>query len=278
MTFPQPDANQYMAEGQTTFRLFTPLYVGDIYESEQGAQGFAIGPNSDIAQVSIFYFLEPDQYLPVGPAVGQVAKDGSKMATLLITPDRAMIGRIDARMEDKYPQVNRPGRILIAPADLVDFSYLPETWNPTEDTLTVEQINLDVIQYLSPPSSVIPNRSDKKYTYQYLPDVLDPAGTAFLRIPAYGRKSGVFNFLNRTGGALTAVRVRGVRLSSSGAPGAVGSYEEELFSTGAFADNANDRFVFRASVDGVWDLFVICFDGLAGGAVPTTITLSDDPL
>jgi len=59
MSYPPPNPDQYALNGYKFFRLNTPLISdGDMYESQQGANGFAIGPDSDISKVNIGYFDE----------------------------------------------------------------------------------------------------------------------------------------------------------------------------------------------------------------------------
>ena len=50
MSYPPPNPDNYALNGYKFFRLNTPLTSdGDMYESAQGGQGFAIGPQSDLS-------------------------------------------------------------------------------------------------------------------------------------------------------------------------------------------------------------------------------------
>lgn len=292
MTFPQPNSNAAVTTGQDVFRINTQVMSpGDIFESEVGCHAVAIGPNSDLDTVNVIYLDPvPKYFVPV--AAVQPTLDTSMMGQATISPDRPYIGRLDAQVETAdYPLINRPGRILFAAGDIVvDPSfYLPEAYEPTEDSLSFEPVYIDIIQYLTPPPSLIPQRSDKTYRYQYFPSALIKAGSAWVVIPGYGRKSGSFVFKNASTADPTdsvTVHVFGVKLSNSNTPGVVGEAAVEIFTSAALAVDDVANYVYDSSADGEWDVFYLVLEGYFGGsdpqplplAFPTTITLSDDPL
>jgi hypothetical protein len=285
MTFPQPNSEEAVADSLDIFRLKTQLQSpGDMYESKVSCHAVAIGPDSDIASVNIFYYDPVTKYfIPVQGVVPQV--DTSLMASAVISPDRPFIGRIDAQNTVNYPLISRPGRILFASGDVVDPNYLPAGFNPVQDSVFFEPIYLDIVQYLSEPPSLVPQRSDKTYRYQYFTLALIKTGSSFVVIPAYGRKSGSFQFVNRDADDTVIVHLFGVRLSTSNLPGTVGSLQQELFSS-SLAPGDIDRYTFDSSTDGIWDCFYIELEGYYGGvgpeptqiALPVTVTLSDDAL
>jgi hypothetical protein len=177
MSYPPPNPDQYALNGYKFFRLNTPLISdGDMYESQQGANGFAIGPDSDISKVNIGYF---DDQVP--RFLNQIA----------ITPERAFPGLILARNEVNYVPSNRPGRILIWPDEL----YNP-TWNPNfidiAGRIDFEVPVLDVVQYFAPAGLAMnAGRSDKEYWYDFI--AAPPAAMGVLNawtivIPFYGRR------------------------------------------------------------------------------------------
>ena len=177
MSYPQPDANKYALNGFKFFRLNTPLTSdGDIYESAQGAQGFAIGPDSDISKVNIGYY---DEQVP--RFLNQIA----------ITPERAFPGLIPARNEVNYVPSNEPGRILIWSDEL----YNP-TWDPNfvdvSARIDFEVPVMDVIQYFAPAAQAMnQGRNDREYWYDFIAAPAAQVGFTnawVLVIPYYGRR------------------------------------------------------------------------------------------
>jgi hypothetical protein len=155
VSYPQPNFDQYALNGYKFARLNTPLISdGDIYESQQGAQGFAIGPDSDISKVNVAYF---DDQVP--RFLNQVA----------ITPERAFPGFFAARNEVNYVPSNRPGRILIWSDEFYNNTWQPFPGIDTGGRIDFEVPVLDVIQYFAPAAqSMNQGRNDKEYWYDFL--------------------------------------------------------------------------------------------------------------
>lgn len=267
MSFPQPDSVQPVLNGQQSFRLKTLLSsAGDMYESEVSALAFAIGPDSDLANVEITYF-DPN-------APGSVSRAN-------ISPDRSLVGRIDARNEARYP-IGRPGRILISPQDGYNSAWRPSGFNGANDAIAFVQPTLDVIQYFVNPPSLIPQRSDKTFTFQYLTVAPSGTGDTYLVIPAYGRKSGYFTF-NNIGNGIASVRVTvlGLRYGESASPGPDAAVTGTVMAATDLITASSTSAVFKASTMGLWDALVIKLGGgglsYPGGAFPINVTLSDDP-
>jgi hypothetical protein len=286
MTFPQPNSTQALLDaGSTFFRLKTTLQSpGDIFESEVGAAAIALGPDSDLAQVNVFYFDQADRYYPVAVMGGFTATlDPSKVSSFVLSPDRAFVGIIDPRPGIDYPlSPGRKARTLYAAGDLVNPNLKPPGFVALEDVFRHEPITIDILQYLTPPLSLTPSRSDKMWTYQYLPTNLAAGGSSSVIIPAYGRKSGFFTFKNLSGLNTITVHLYGVRVSSSTAPGPEGQYTLQLF-TSAILDTQSVSYVFdssslAANQGGLWDLFIIELENYTGTPFPMTVRLSDDPL
>lgn len=269
MTYPQPSSVAPVLAGQDNFRLTTNLSGGgDMYESEVGAYGFAIGPNSDLASVAVTYFDEN--------ATGFVNQ-------AIITPDRNFVGRVDARNDSTYPGATpRKGRILLSPNDIYDDNFQPLDFDANDDVIIFVPPVLDVIQYFTAAPSITPPRSDREFRFQYYQLPNNPIdGLTWTAIPAYGRKSGFFTFKNISGPTVQ-ITVLGVKLSISADPGPVGCYQKSLYSDGLIGDGQEGELVYKSSEHGLWDLFVIGFGGgvgpfpYQGGPLPTTIVLSDD--
>lgn len=270
MSFPQPSSVAPVISSEQFFRLKTVIEsAGDLYESEVSALAFALGPDSDLASVNVTYYDEAMK----------------KANSLVLSPDRAFVGRINARSDVDYPCPGaRKGRILISVNDMYDGSARPSGFNANDDEIDFLRPTLDVIQYFVNAPSVTPERSDKTYRFQYFRGAQNLAtGVYYLAIPAYGRKSGTFCFTNRNGIATVHVAVSGWKLSTSETPGTIGSFQNGLASDDLLV---GDSLIYNydAGVDGIWDMFLIALGGGAGpfpydptAALPTVITLSDDP-
>lgn len=176
MSYPPPNPDNYALNGYKFFRLNTPLTSdGDMYESQQGAQGFAIGPDSDISKVNIGYF---DEQVP--RFLNQIA----------ITPERAFPGFIAARNEVNYVPSNRPGRILIWSDELYNNTWAPD-FIDIAGRIDFEVPVLDVVQYFAPATqSMNQGRNDKEYWYDFLNAPANEFGpnTWVIVIPYYGRR------------------------------------------------------------------------------------------
>lgn len=271
--FPQLSSVLPVIDGKQFFRLKTELLsAGDLYESEVSALGFAMGPDSDLSSVNISY-LDEEQTPQL-------------LTSANLTPDRNLVGRIDARNDVQYKGPGqRPGRILINSNDLWDPSLRPFDYDAAgggEDLIEFIRPTLDVLQYFRDVPSVAPPRSDKSYRFEYYQQAPGAQGVTWLAIPAYGRKSGSFTFNNRNAVDTVRVTVYGWKLQTT-TPSATSTtaslFTDDLLST--------DTAVFQYSslADGLWDILLIALGGATAGfkyintsAFPTTVVLSDDPL
>lgn len=294
MTFPQPSADKSAIDGGKFFRLNTLVSsMGDLYESAQGALAFALGPDSDIANARVSYWDDT-----VSGGVNSIP----------LSPDRSFVGRVAARNETTYIKSNgRPGRILIGIDDIFNTTFRPlqlfngvaspeaigRPFDPELDTIDFVQPTLDVIQYFENQPSLISQRSDKTRRFQYIHVAPQPSnfGISILAVPMYGRKSGYINVKNLAGIDALGVQLGVVRLSTSGGPpvsAPIGAVQAVLRPFESVFSGAAITYKFRASTDGLWDLLLIELGGgnvitgpsfgYTGGAVPITVTLSDDAL
>lgn len=278
MTFPQPSSTNPVTHGQEYFRLTTELAsAGDIYECETGALAFALGPNSDIATVLISYFDE---------------NMSTKVAQSVLSPDRSYIGRVDARMTDVYPAPGkRKARILLSVQDIYNPDFRPDDtvyggfpvpFDPTKDSVTFVTPILDVIQYFQSAPSLIPQRSDRNFRFQYFPLPVGAGGVTWIAIPGYGRKSGYFSISGGGGVGTIDMQLIGAKLAASGPSIPAGANQKQLAHAAMLGDDT-ERFVYKSSTDGLWDLFLIGL-GSGGGSdydgrtFPVDIVLSDDIL
>lgn len=175
MSYPQQNADQAVVKGADLFRLNTLLASpGDIYESSQGANAMALGPDSDIAEVNVTYF-DAQQELGINNVV--------------LSTTRSMVGKLDVNNNaGAYLPANRPGKILIAPANLWNPTFTPNGFNPEADTQILEVPRLDVIQYFHNQPSLVPQRRDKTYTFQSVAVPQVVGARAYVTVPFYGRK------------------------------------------------------------------------------------------
>lgn len=196
MAYPQPDANQYAIKGYPFFRLQTPLVSpGDIYESEQGALALALGPESDVARATVYYYDD------------QLA---TRMNAVDISQDRLLAGKIFARNDALYIPSQRKGRILIAVDNLYDPLWRPRSFSVDNDAIEFVNPILDVLQYFSDPPNIAPQRADKRYLFQDF-DFIPGDGSFYLVLPYWGRRYAYIQLQNASNtGDVATVSVLGV--------------------------------------------------------------------
>jgi hypothetical protein len=269
MSYPQPSADSYAVNGSQFFRLLTPLTSpGDIYESQQSALGFALGPLSDVANVVIAYFDRQVRSFINLAAIG---------------PRRSFVGRLDANNSDKYAPSARPGRLFMFPADLFDPSFQPAGFLPDEQTITFVPPMLDVIQYFSPQQSLVPKRNDKEYRFEGIPN---NGASGWIILPFWGRKSATIRFTNQNATGLQTA-LRGVNYFINDGTAGV---ERQLLSSAAQAPGTGRDVILtsNANVTAANPITITNvgpFDALAvflqlddpSSTVPIQVTVSDDP-
>ena len=260
MSYPQPDADKYAINGYQFFRLNTQLTSdGDIYESAQGANGFAIGPDSDISKVNLAYF---DDQVP--RFLNQIA----------ISPQRPFAGSVLARNETKYAPSSRPGRILLWPDELYNPNWKPPPALAVDDwRVDFEAPVLDVVEYFSPlGAGQSQYRNDKLYRYQRIPFPGDGGGGGVggfwsIIIPWYGRRYCSFFFANKTGANFTGGDISGLNYTI-GAVGAGGD-SISLATIPAVANGATYNAEILASALGQFDALYFSFEGTNQQATDT---------
>lgn len=273
MSYPQPDSDEYAIKGGQFFRLMTPLTSpGDIYESQQSAHGFALGPQSDVSNVVVAYFDEQVQSFVSVSGIG---------------PRRSLTGRVVAQNDARYAPSGRPGRIFLFPADLYDPSYQPAGFVPGSQTLTFITPVLDVIQYFSPPESLVPQRDDKTFRFDGIPN---DGAQGWIVIPFWGRKTATIRFDNFCTNPVN-FGVRGVTYyvndPSINPPNTPTAIERQILGSGAIASGAHADLLITPSGPadpgvfpvGAFDAlaFLISFGGTpADGPTPLEVTVSDD--
>lgn len=202
MVFVQPNTDAYAIGGYSFLRLKQELAsAGDIFESQQGAHALALGPDSDISEVTIAY-------------LDTQAPGGTFLSTMTLTPQRMFESLIIAFNDTKqYAQSKAPGRILIWPTEIYDPTYLPADFSPNSDRLVFEPPVIDILQFFEPPAVLSSVRADKEYYYDILPFGVDDC---FVLIPFYGRRYASI-VMHNSGDVTCGVTVSGVnfRISES---------------------------------------------------------------
>jgi len=278
MSYPQPSSNAAVLGGSDFFRLNTRLVSpGDIYESEQGSHAFAIGPDSDIANVNVFY------YDPASPA---------SMNTFQISPDRSFVGTVNSRVTENYQTPSPiPGRVLFAPADLYNPFYRPTAlgYSNVNDSISFITPILDVVQYFTPLPSIVPQRIDKTYEIERVEARGNAGnGVGWIVVPAWGRKSGTFLFKNCYTVDLD-VTLYGVKLGISANQSVAPSLafisttvENTLMALTTQIPGDTTLYTYRMSVSGQYDYFLMRYEAASilgtGFGATTHIILSDDAL
>lgn len=261
MSYPQPDADAYSTNTYGFFPISTPLSSpGDIYESPQSGHAFAVGPNSDIANVRMAYF--DDQAVP------------GFMQFVTLSPRRALVGAINARNESSFTPANRPGKVLFWADDIFDPNYRPTGFVTLTDTIQFSAPVLEVMEYFQTAPALGPARIDKEFVFQ---NYNFNAGTFYLVIPYYGRKYCYINFTNRNQTTPNTMGIVGVNYAIT-QDGSSHPYHQETTLRAAAAVNSNIGVtqIIRASANGMFDALV--FSLTNAGPAPLVITMSDDPL
>lgn len=246
MSYPQPNSNQPVLQGQDFLRILTPLAsAGDIYQSEQAGYVFQVGPDSDIARVNVTYF---DPSLP------------SFTNNIVISNKTPFYGRLDARNTDTYQPSGVPGRILFSPADIIP--------NSVASAIAVDVIQgvFDVIEYFT-PRTISPLRNDKDYFFY---DLNYSAGGYEVYIPSYGR-------------SYVEVQARdpnttGASIQVDGFKWGLGSSSTQVTSLlASVAIGAGQQAIINSAAKGFFDHIRVKWTGGTGLTLPTRVILSDVP-
>ena len=261
MSYPQPSAVAYTRNGYDFFRLKTILSSpGDIYESAVSGHALAIGPESDIANVNVNYF---DDQAP------------NFLQQTAVSPLRSFAGRIDAQNGKTYTPSGRPGRIMFWPADIYDPLFRPRAFG-AGDLMNFRAPMLDVIQYFSPPPTLVPQRIDKSFVFQNY----NATQVSWIVLPFYGRKLAYVQFTNRTPLTSFTFQIIGVNYSITPdtAPGPLVAtpYHQELqiLPSTAVAFGSSISEIITATTFGMFDALVFGV-GQATGPAPLRIIMSD---
>jgi len=258
MSFPQPAADDYAVNNYQLFRLNTPLSSpGDIYESPQGGHLVCVGPQSDIANINVAYF---DDQVP-----------GTFLQFATISPTRSFVGFVSARNEARFAPAHRPGRILCWADDIYDPSFRPRGFT-APDTIEFVPPQLDMIQYFTPLSSVVPPRSDKTFVFQNYK--VATGGRDNIVVPYYGRKYCYVQFTNRNAVTANIFGITGVNYAIT-QNGTSNPYTQEtaIRAPASVAAGASVTVVITAQNQGMFD--ALLFSVNEAGPAPLRVVMSD---
>lgn len=272
MAYPQISADVSLLQGLPFFRLNEAIVSpGDIYESTQGAQAFALGPDSDISQVVIVYY---------DPTLGPTF-----MNRLTLGPDRSLASLIAADNLSVYqpvinsadPQNQRPGRILIYPAEIFDPTFRPQN-AAGADTVAFIQPHLDVIQFFKNPGALSSRRTDRVFFFPLLPAPPNAgANVAYMVVPYYGRKYAHISALGEAGEP-TTLTVIGINYQPATNNVSGLAFETELFPPTSIDEVDATNIIITAGNQGCFDALVLGVGGGGEVGIPQVrIVMSDTP-
>lgn len=172
---------QEVLNSQEIYRLKRTLQSsGDIFEIDSSARAIWIGPNSDVAEVTVLYAndQEPNQTFES-----------------IVAPNGPWVGRMDANLVSRFPATGDPKRILAFPTDIVDPDWEPPQGGAGTNPFRIFNvpINLDLIVSLKDIPNIPNVRADRTIRLPQVPfenGSQEPAdnGSTTLVIPVYGRK------------------------------------------------------------------------------------------
>jgi len=177
MTYPLPSSSVIsVTTSQAYWNLHTKIESsGDIYESDVPGLAFAIGPDSDVAQVKVSYF-DPNET--------------DKLNEQIVSVDRPFVGRIESNLNERYA-TGQLGRMFITLLDIIPpTGYFPPS-GASNQSVQVAPAVIDLIQYTTPQPTFLPGRPDKVFRYDTVGEQAlfpFPTNTFWFVVPFYGRR------------------------------------------------------------------------------------------
>lgn len=255
MGYPQPNSNQAVLAGDKVFRLQTRLVsAGDTYDSQQSGYGFAIGPDSDIANVVINYYDE--------------TQPPTNMNQVTIGAGSPYVGLIKARNEPSavYLPQKTPGRIIFSIGDIVPVLLQPLGMPaPPSNEVQIAPV-LDILQYLTPPpSGIVAPRNDKEYFFAVPPTGTYTNNVLIFDIPFYGRSYAdiIAYRVSGGGGGTYKMQIDALRYGFGVADLAVPSIKSILANTLIVGTLEQ---VVRAATNGMFDYLRVTIQSSGGSA------------
>lgn len=254
MSYPQPNPDNNVKTGQSIFRLRTTIVCpGDTYDSVQSGFAFAIGGDSDLANIGINYY--DDTLKP------------TFMNQAAISPGAPFIGKVDVRNEATYQPSGIPGRIIFSPIDTL-CPITPATQNIYTNgagTLVIPPV-LDIVQYLSdPPANIPATRNDRHYFFGP-PKISGGPGPLSILVPYYGRNYACISLdaVAESADRMIALTIFGLKFGAgSGTIGPSSTNKVQLLAQ--TVANTVLTHEINADTDGQWDY--LQFDLVNKGAV-----------
>jgi hypothetical protein len=188
-------------ESQGLYRINQPaVNNGDIFRLDQSFRTVVVGPQSDFAEYTLYYY-DPVRDLRVNLAA--------------VTSDQPWIGRLDARLTDLFVGTLLPGALYIVPKDLYIPQQLPLSGITDTGRVTTFAPNIDILCYQQDPGAIPDKRPSKTIRTTVITDPIKTREN-LVNIPVYGRRhwdlTVIDNFLSG-GNEQLDIRVRGIRFS-----------------------------------------------------------------
>lgn len=249
-------ASEEVLDSQDYFRIFQELQSsGDIIEIDTSTKALFIGPQSDIARVTLPYY-DPQAT--------------NSLRQVEVSVDNPFVGRLDALLAT--PIVNTgtagpgivatpsPARLLVSLNDIIDNSYVPYGTVLVNTVFVRVTPEIDFYAYFREPTNLAPVRADKTFLFS---DISMGAGinTLIYLVPYYGRRFGRVIVSNQSGITPTLdFEVRGVRLAIGATSAAGGNKSAEVtLGSRIVAINGYADLETKASEDGSFDLLAVIF-------------------
>jgi hypothetical protein len=177
MTFPLPSSSVVsVTSSQAFWNLHTKIESsGDIYESDVAGLAFAIGPDSDVAQVKVSYF-DPNE--------------ADKLNEQIVSVDRPFVGRIEPNLNERYA-TGQLGRMFISLLDVIPTTGFIPPSGATNQSVQIAPAVVDLIQYTTTEPNILSGRPDKVFRYDTTGEQASwPFATNpfWFIIPFYGRR------------------------------------------------------------------------------------------
>ncbi|MDP2607255.1 MAG: hypothetical protein Q8S00_32360 [Deltaproteobacteria bacterium] len=164
-------SNAIINEGQKFYRINQPaLGNGDIFEVDQSVKAIVVGPLSDFAEYSVYYY-DPITDLAVNLAT--------------ISSDQPFIGDLLVRLDQQYRGARGlSGKIIVTTKDL----YIPTAFAGAiaPSTSDIFPPNIDLLFYTTPPNT-IPDKRPSRVIRTAISAAAAVAVHSF-HFPSYGRR------------------------------------------------------------------------------------------
>lgn len=217
--------SESVIQGQAFYRIKKLANnSGDIFPVNISAKAIVVGPESDFAEYTIYYF-DPVK--------------NSRVSVATLSSDQPFIGRLGVDLSDSYPSSAIgslppiPGQLFIAPRDLYNSAYFTAT-----GIVNAYRPRIDLLVY----TKDVPVVPDKRPTYRVRTAMQGSAAVVNVAaFPVYGRRALSMRAIS-TDGAVRNFTLRGLKFTlpiRTDPPGSAAAIVETL-AAGATSGSLND--------------------------------------